>query len=296
MNQSNDYVIRGTAADGMVRAFAVTARGVVEEDRTRHGLSPVATAALGRTLGAALMMGYDLKGENDLLTLQFSCDGPIGGITATADSHGTAKGYVNQPLVLLPPNAQGKLDVGGAVGRGELRVIKDIGLKEPYNGMVDIQSGEIGEDLAYYFAVSEQVPSVVSLGVLVSTEDYHVREAGGFIISLMPDCPEEIITSLEERCRTLPQITSLLRAGNTPEMILSMVLGDMGYRTNDKKEVAFRCNCSRDRIEKVILAMGRAEVEELIAEGEPVTLECAFCNEKYTLSIEELKELLEQGM
>ena len=212
-----DYVIRATAAAGFVRAFAVSAQGVVEEARNRHGLSPVASAALGRTMAAALMMGYDLKNENDLLTLQFACDGPIGGITVTADSRGTVKGYVNQPLVILPANAKGKLDVGGAIGNGELRVIKDIGLKEPYNGVVEIQTGEVGEDLAYYFAVSEQVPSVVALGVLVDTGDYHIREAGGIMIHLMPDCPDETAALLEEKCRALPQITALLREGKKPE-------------------------------------------------------------------------------
>ena len=289
---NKDYVIRATAADGFVRAFAVTNAGVTEEARNRHGLSPVASAALGRTMSAALMMGYDLKNEEDLLTIQFAGDGPIGGITVTADAKGTVKGYVNQPLVLLPPNAKGKLDVGGAVGKGELRIIKDIGLKDPYNGVVEIQSGEIGEDIAYYFAVSEQVPSVVALGVLVDTGDYHVRESGGIMIHLMPGCPEETAQLLEEKCSALPSITSLLREGKTPEDILGIVLGDMRLCIHDKKPVRFYCNCSRSKIEKVVLAMGREEIRSMIRDGQPVTLKCAFCSSDYTLQIRDLQNLL----
>ncbi len=291
----NDYVIRATAADGFVRAFAVTAAGVTEEARTRHGLSPVASAALGRTMSAALMMGYDLKNKDDLLTIQFAGDGPIGGITVTADSKGTVKGYVQQPLVLLPPNAKGKLDVGGAVGHGELRIIKDIGLKEPYNGVVDIQTGEVGEDIAYYFAVSEQVPSVVALGVLVDTGDYHIRQSGGFMIHLMPGCPEETAKLLEEKCSALPSVTSLLRDGNSPEDILGIVLGDMGLFIHDKKPVKFACNCSRAKIEKVVMAMGRAEIQSMIRDGQPITLKCAFCNSTYPLQILDLQNLLKHS-
>ncbi len=291
IRKNGDYVIRATAAGGFIRAFAVTARGTAEEARRRHGLSPVATAALGRVMDAALMMGYDLKNENDLLTLQFACDGPIGGITVTADAHGTVKGYVEEPMVLLPPNAEGKLDVGGAVGHGEVRVIKDIGLKEPYNGMVEIRTGEIGDDIAYYFAASEQIPSVVALGVLVDTGDYHVRESGGMLIQLMPDCPEDVISALEERCAALPQVTALLREGKTPEDLLEMVLGGMDLQINDKKAVRFACSCSMERIEKVVIALGRKEIEKLIAEGEDVTLTCSFCGNSYTVPLTRLREL-----
>ena len=213
-------MIRGTAADDFVRAFAVTSRGVTEEARKRHNLSPVASAALGRTMAAALMMGANMKNDKDILTLQFLGDGPIGTITATSDSKGHVKGFVENPSVILPPNEFGKLDVGGAVGQGMLHVLRDTGLKEPYAGEVAIQNGEIAQDLTYYFAVSEQVPSVVALGVLVDREDYHIRESGGYIIQLMPDCPEEIISVLEKAAVSAPPVTTMLKEGMSPEQIL----------------------------------------------------------------------------
>ena len=290
-----NYLIRATAADDYIRAFAVTCRGVTEEARQRHGLSPVTTAALGRVMAAALMMGMDLKNEKDMMTIQYDCDGPIGGMTVTADSHGHVRGYANHPEAMLPANAIGKLDVGGIVGHGLVRVMKDIGLKDSYNGTVEIQSGEIGEDLAYYFAVSEQVPSVVSLGVLVDTEDYHVLQTGGFIIQLMPGCPDEIAESLEKTCRKMPQITTLLREGGTPESILENVLGSYGLRIHAKMPAAFQCDCSRQRVEKALLAMGDVELYSLIKEGKPVTLNCGFCNTDYTFTVAELEELRERG-
>ena len=235
-----DYLVRATAANDFVRAFAVTTKQVTEEARKRHGLSPVATAALGRTMAAGLMMGADMKGEKDVLTLQFMCDGPIGGITVTANSRGEVKGFVENPEVILPPNAYGKLDVGGAVGGGMLHVLRDIGLKEPYAGEVDIQSGEIAQDLTYYFAVSEQVPSVVALGVLVDREDYSVREAGGYIIQLMPDCPEEIVSELERACTAAEPVTTLLKNGGSPESLLETVLGGLSVRVTETMPVHFR--------------------------------------------------------
>lgn len=287
-----DYLVRGTAANDYVRAFAVTTRGVTETARKRHGLSPVASAALGRTLAAALMMGADMKNERDVLTIQFLCDGPIGGITATANSHGEVKGFVENPSVILPPNAFGKLDVGGAVGHGTLHILKDIGLKEPYAGEVDIKSGEIAEDLTYYFAVSEQVPSVVALGVLTDREDYSIVSSGGYIIQLMPDCPEEVISSLEKACVSAPPVTTMLEEGGTPESILERLLGPMNFRVMETMPVAFRCDCSRERVEKALIAMGRGELRSLIAEGKPVTLNCHFCNTDYTFSQEALFDLL----
>ena len=290
----HDYLIRATAANDCVRAFAVTSAGVTEEARKRHGLSPVATAALGRAMAAALMMGADLKNDPDVLTVQFLCDGPIGGITVTANARGEVKGYVNQPLVILPPNEKGKLDVGGAVGGGKLQVMKDIGLKEPYFGTVDIQSGEIAEDISYYYAVSEQIPSVVSLGVRVDTEDYHVLESGGFFLQVMPDCPEEVLSELERICTELPSATELLRAGETPETILQRILGGMDLHILEKKDVAFRCDCSRERVTKALIAMGRGELTSLIEENKPVTLNCGFCNTDYTFSVAELEALCEK--
>lgn len=289
-----DYLVRGTAANDFVRAFAVTTRGVTEKARERHNLSPVASAALGRTLAAALMMGADMKNEKDVLTIQFLCDGPIGGITATSNSRGEVKGFVENPSVILPPNEFGKLDVGGAVGKGTLHILKDIGLKEPYAGEVDIRNGEIAEDLTYYFAVSEQVPSVVSLGVLTDRDDYHILCSGGYIIQLMPDCPEEIISDLERACISAPPVTTMLRDGGTPESILNSLLGPMNFRVMETMPVAFRCDCSRQRVEKALIAMGRGEIRSLIAEGKPVTLNCHFCNTDYTFTTEELIDVLQK--
>ena len=289
-----DYLVRGTAANDFVRAFAVTTRGVTEKARERHNLSPVASATLGRTLAAALMMGADMKNEKDVLTIQFLCDGPIGGITATSNSRGEVKGFVENPSVILPPNEFGKLDVGRAVGKGTLHILKDIGLKEPYAGEVDIRNGEIAEDLTYYFAVSEQVPSVVSLGVLTDRDDYHILCSGGYIIQLMPDCPEEIISNLERACISAPPVTTMLRDGGTPESILNSLLGPMNFRVMETMPVAFRCDCSRQRVEKALIAMGRGEIRSLIAEGKPVTLNCHFCNTDYTFTTEELIDVLKK--
>ena len=290
-----DYLIRGTAANDFVRAFAVTSAAVTETARKAHDLSPVASAALGRTLAAALMMGADMKNENDVLTIQFLGDGPIGGITATANSRGEVKGFVNNPSVILPPNEFGKLDVGGAVGRGSLQVLKDIGLKEPYAGQVDIQNGEIAQDLTYYFAVSEQVPSVVSLGVLTDRTDYSIRCAGGYIIQLMPGCPEDIIPQLEQACISAPPVTEMLKDGMTPETILEKLLGPLDFRVMDRMPVEFRCDCSRQRVEKALIALGQKEIRSLIAEGNPVTLNCHFCNTDYTFSVDELIDILQKA-
>ena len=290
-----DYLIRGTAANDFVRAFAVTSAAVTETARKAHDLSPVASAALGRTLAAALMMGADMKNENDVLTIQFLGDGPIGGITATANSRGEVKGFVNNPSVILPPNEFGKLDVGGAVGRGSLQVLKDIGLKEPYAGQVDIQNGEIAQDLTYYFAVSEQVPSVVSLGVLTDRTDYSIRCAGGYIIQLMPGCPEDIIPQLEQACISAPPVTEMLKDGMMPETILEKLLGPLDFRVMDRMPVSFRCDCSRQRVEKALIALGQKEIRSLIAEGNPVTLNCHFCNTDYTFSVDELIDILQKA-
>ena len=292
----SDYLVRGTAAGDFVRAFAVTSRGVTETARQRHGLSPVASAALGRTMAGALMMGADMKNDKDVLTLQFLCDGPIGGITATADSKGHVKGFVENPSVSLPPNAAGKLDVGGAVGGGMLHVLRDTGLKEPYAGEVAIQNGEIAQDLTYYFAVSEQVPSVVALGVLLDRGDGHIRESGGYIIQLMPDCPEEIISQLERACVSAPPVTTMLKEGGTPESILGDILKDMDFKVMEKRPVAFACDCSRERVSKALVAMGSGEIRSLIAEGKPVTLNCHFCNTDYTFSQEQLVEVLQTAL
>ena len=291
-----DYMVRATAANDFVRAFAITSKNLVEHARDIHHLSPVATAALGRTLTAALMMGSDMKGDKDILTLQFLGDGPLGGITATANSKGQVKGFVGNPDVVLPPNKYGHFDVGGAVGHGALHVLKDIGLREPYAGEVDIQTGEIAQDLTYYFAVSEQVPSVVALGVLTDREhDYRVKQAGGYIIQLMPDCPDSVISELEKNCTAAPSVTEMLDAGGSPESMLETVIGSLGMHVTEQMPVEFACDCSRDRVTKALIAMGAKELKSLIADGKPVTLNCHLCNTDYTFQVDELKEILKKA-
>ena len=290
-----DYLIRATAANGQVRAFGVTSRELTETAKNAHDTSPVATAALGRLMSAAVMMGADLKGENDLLTLRMEGDGPMGGLLATADSHGNVKGYAFHPEVLLPPNAKGKLDVGGALGAGMLSVVKDIGLKEPYVGQTNLVSGEIAEDLTYYYATSEQIPCSIALGVLMN-KDNTVRQAGGFMIQLLPGASDELIDRLEERLGELPSITALLVAGKTPEEILSGLLGDFDLEILEKKPVQFHCDCSRERVERAIVSIGKKEIREMIEEGKPIEAGCQFCNKKYSFSVEELEELLQKAV
>ena len=290
-----DYLIRATAANGQVRAFGVTSRELTETAKNAHDTSPVATAALGRLMSAAVMMGADLKGENDLLTLRMEGDGPMGGLLATADSHGNVKGYAFHPEVLLPPNAKGKLDVGGALGAGMLSVVKDIGLKEPYVGQTNLVSGEIAEDLTYYYATSEQIPCSIALGVLMN-KDNTVRQAGGFMIQLLPGASDELIDRLEERLGELPSITALLDAGKTPEEILFGLLGDFDLEILEKKPVQFHCDCSRERVERAIVSIGKKEIREMIEEGKPIEAGCQFCNKKYSFSVEELEELLQKAV
>ena len=290
-----DYLIRATAANGQVRAFGVTSRELTETAKNAHDTSPVATAALGRLMSAAVMMGADLKGENDLLTLRMEGDGPMGGLLATADSHGNVKGYAFHPEVLLPPNAKGKLDVGGALGAGMLSVVKDIGLKEPYVGQTNLVSGEIAEDLTYYYAASEQIPCSIALGVLMN-KDNTVRQAGGFMIQLLPGASDELIDRLEERLGELSSITALLDAGKTPEEILSDLLGDFDLEILEKKPVQFHCDCSRERVERAIVSIGKKEIREMIEEGKPIEAGCQFCNKKYSFSVEELEKLLQKAV
>ena len=239
-------------------------------------------------------MGSMLKGEDELITLQIKGDGPVGGLTVTADGNGHVKGYANVPDVILPANAQGKLDVGGAVGNGVLSVIRDMGLKDPYVGQTELQTGEIAEDLTYYFATSEQVPSSVGLGVLMNT-DNTVRQAGGFIIQLMPFCDEKVIEKLEQRLAEVNSVTAFLDEGLTPEQILEKLLGDMDLVINDTVPTQFYCNCSRERVSKALIAVGRKELNEMIQEAKPVELKCHFCNSAYEFSTEDLKELLRKS-
>ena len=288
-----DYLVRATAADAQVRAFAATTRQTVETARQNHNTSPVVTAALGRLLTAGAMMGSMLKGKEDLLTLQVTGDGPMGGMTVTADSMGGVKGYANEPQVILPANSQGKLDVGGAVGNGILRVIRDMGLKDPYVGQTALQTSEIAEDLTYYFATSEQVPSSVGLGVLME-KDNTVKQAGGFIVQLMPFAEEETIQKLESNLSKIRSVTSLLDEGVTPEGLLELVLEGMDFQFLETRDVKFACNCSKERVEKALISIGREEIGNMIADGETIEVKCHFCNNGYHFSIPELKGLLEK--
>lgn len=289
-----DYIVRATAKGAQLRAFAATTQNLVEYARNAHGTSPVATAALGRLLTAGAMMGTMLKGEDDLLTLQIKGDGPMHGVTVTADAKARVKGYVDVPDVMLPPNARGKLDVGGAVGNGMLTVIRDLGLKEPYVGQTVLQTGEIAEDLTYYFATSEQIPSTVGLGVLMEKNNT-VRQAGGFIIQLMPFAEEETIEQLEKNLAKVSSVTSVLDQGKTPEEMLAILLEGMDLEITDRIPTEFYCNCDKKRIEKAIISIGEKDIREMIEEGKEIEVKCHFCNSAYTFSVEELKALLRKA-
>lgn len=236
-------------------------------------------------------MGSMMKGEKDVLTLQIKAGGPLQGITVTADSQGNVKGYVGNPDVCIPANSKGKLDVAGAVGPGFLTVIKDMGLKEPYSGQVMLQTCEIAEDLTYYFATSEQVPSAVGLGVLMNKNNT-VRQAGGFIVQLMPFAEEEVISRLEQNVQKINSVTNLLEEGHTPESLLEKVLEGFDVQINEKMDTRFRCNCSKERVAKALISIGRKELNEMIQEGKPIEMNCHFCNTNYNFTVEELKEIL----
>ena len=287
----NDYIIRATAANDQIREFAAVTTQRVETAREHHNTSPVATAALGRLLTAGAMMGSMMKGEKDVLTLQIKAGGPLQGLTVTADSQGNVKGYVGNPDECIPANSKGKLDVAGAVGPGFLTVIKDMGLKEPYSGQVMLQTCEIAEDLTYYFATSEQVPSAVGLGVLMNKNNT-VRQAGGFIVQLMPFAEEEVISRLEQNVQKISSVTNLLEEGHTPESLLEKVLEGFDMQINEKTDTRFHCNCSKERVEKALISIGRKELNEMIQEGKPIEMNCHFCNTNYNFTVEELKEIL----
>ncbi len=285
-----DYIVRATAANAQIRAFAVTSKVLVEQARCIHNLSPVITAGLGRLWTAGAMMGSMLKGEKDLLTIQIHCDGPVRGLTITADANANVKGAALEPQVMLPPNAVGKLDVGGALGNGILSVIKDMGLKEPYVGQTQLQTGEIAEDLTYYFATSEQVPSAVGLGVLME-KDNTVKQAGGFIIQLMPSAEDETIRVLEEKIKTMDSVTNILNDGNTPEQLLQLLLGDLGLEINDKIPTQYYCDCSRQRVERALISLGKKDIQEMIDDGKQIEVRCQFCDKIYHFEIDDLKRM-----
>lgn len=287
----SDYIIRATAANNQIRAFAATTKDLVEEARKRHDTSPVATAALGRLMTAGAIMGSMMKGEKDLLTLQIKCNGPIGGLTVTADSKANVKGYAHHPEVMLPPSKEGKLDVGGAIDMGILSVIKDVGMKEPYIGQTHLVSGEIAEDLTYYFATSEQTPSTVALGVLMERENT-VRRAGGFLLQLMPDTEDEVIDELEQRIKELGSITSLLDDGMTPEQVLEHILGKFGLDIMERMPTRFYCNCTKERVEKALISIGKEEINDMYEDGKPIEMHCHFCNTRYLFTVDEIGKIL----
>ncbi|MCI9166975.1 MAG: Hsp33 family molecular chaperone HslO [Dorea sp.] len=288
-----DYIVRATAADSQVRAFAITAGELVETARKRHNTSPVATAALGRLLAGGAMMGSMMKNDTDMLTVKVRGNGPLGGITVTADSHANVKGYVENPDAMVPAK-NGKLDVGGAVGIGIMQVIKDMGLKEPYVGDTMLVTSEIAEDLTYYFASSEQVPSSVGLGVLME-KDNTVKCAGGFIIQMMPFAKEETIARIEENLKHVTSVTELLDRGYTPEEILRELLGNVGLEVTDTIPAKFFCNCSKERVEKAVASIGRKDIQEMIDEGKDIEVKCHFCNSAYNYTVEDLKKIIKRS-
>ena len=287
----SDYIVRGHAAGGTVRAFAADTTETVAEAMERHFAYPVVTAALGRLLTAGAMMGSMMKGEDDLITLTVKGDGPIGNITVSADSHGNVKGFAGNPQVEVPDKYAGKLDVGTAVGRGTLSVVMDLGLSDPYNGTVELQTGEIADDLAYYFTVSEQTPSAVGLGVMIDT-DASVKHSGGFIIQMMPDVSEETISAVESKLADLKPVTSMMDEGMTPEMILEHILGDLGLEITEHSDVRFHCNCSKERVSEALATLNPGDIQEMVDDGETIEVKCFFCNTAYNFTVDELKEML----
>lgn len=284
-------IIRANTQNQEVRAFVAETRELVNTAASKHGTSPVASAALGRLLTAGAMMGVTLKGEQDLITLTISGDGPIDKIIVTVDGAGHVKGYVNNPIVDIPTKQNGKLDVSGAIGKGMLTVIRDYGLKEPYIGQIELISGEIAEDLTYYFASSEQTPSVVALGVLVD-KDYSIKQSGGFMIQLMPGASDETISKIEDNIRSIDSVTTMFEKGLSAEDILSIILKGLDPKITDVTNPEFYCNCSKDRVEKALISIGKKDIESMIHDNEPIELKCHFCNEAYHFTVDELKVIL----
>lgn len=287
----DDYIIRATAANGQIRAFFATTKNMVEDARKIHSTTPVVTAAIGRTMTATAIMGLMLKNDTDIITVQIKGDGALKGIVATSDNKANVKAYVYNPYVDLPLNAKGKLDVSKAIGNGTLSIIKDTGLKEPYTGQIPLVSGEIAEDLTYYFAKSEQTPSVVALGVLVDV-DTSVKQSGGFVIQLMPNTDESIIEALDKKIRTLQSVTQMFEDGKTPEDMLNLILGDFGVNILDKLPTRFYCNCSRQRVEKALISIGLKDLNDILKNDKKAQLHCHFCNKEYDFNEEELKKII----
>ena len=284
-----DKIISGMARGNEIRFFAADTRDTVEKSREIHNTSPICTAALGRLLTAGSMMAAMMKNEDDVLTLSIDCDGPAKGLTVTADAHLNVKGIIKNPLVIMSPNAAGHLNVGGAIGRGTLSVIRDEGIAQPYVGRTQLVSGEIAEDITYYYAESEQIPTSVGLGVLMS-KDNTVKRAGGFIIQLLPFASDETISFLEDRLAAFSSVTTFLDTGADIEDMMKALLGD-DLTIEQTRETQYKCNCSRERVTKALISIGREEIDEMIKDGEAITLNCEFCDSHYTFSIDELKEI-----
>ena len=288
----NDYLVRAVSEDGFVRAFGCYSKNTVQKASEFHHTTPVATAALGRLLTAAAMMGAMLKGEKDLVTLQMTGSGPLGRVLAVSGPDSMVKGYVGNPGADLPLRSDGKLDVGGAIGKdGFLTVITDLGLKEPYIGKIPLVTGEVGDDLVKYFAISEQVPSVVALGVLIG-RDYSVKNSGGFILQVMPGADDGVIDRLEENLKNIKSITDMLESGMNIEEIIGVALSGIDFHFTDKKGVAYSCNCSRERVRKVLATIGETELRTIIEEDGKAEMNCQFCPEKYLFEKEELEAIL----
>lgn len=286
-----DIIISGMAADSQVRFYCAYTKDLVEQARITHNTSPVATAALGRLLTAGSIMGSMCKNNTDVLTLQIQCSGPIGGLTVTANGEAQVKGYVNHPDILLPASDKGKLDVGKALDLGILSVMKDIGLKEPYVGQTNLVTGEIAEDLTYYFATSEQIPTSVALGVLMEKNNT-VKHAGGFIIQMMPFAEDALITTLENRLKDFSSITALLEQGLTPKDMMLKLFD--GYNINFHTPVtpAYHCDCSKERVYRAVMSIGHDGIEEMIADNKPIEVNCHFCNKHYIFDVNDLKSML----
>ena len=289
-----DYLVRGMSMDGFVKVVAIRSTELVRRGAQIHKTAPNATAAFGRVLTAASMMGNMQKVENGSMTLQFKGDGPIGSIVCVSDPTGNVRGYVYEPNVPLVEKHPGKLDVGSTVGKnGTLTVIRDLQMKEPYVGSIPLVSGEIGDDITAYFVQSEQIPTACALGVLVD-RDCSVKVAGGYLIQLLPGAPDETIDKLEEGIRRAGAVTSMLDAGLTPEDILGQVMGDLGVLFLETTEVSYKCYCDRDRVTAALISLGRKELEQIAQEGKTFPVECQFCDTVYSFTPEDIKEILKK--
>lgn len=285
-----DYWIRAVTEDGTVRAMAAVTTAAVEKARQRHGTAPTATAALGRVLTGAGLLGAALRAGQTIL-VRILGDGPLGGVLATSDAVGTVRGYVANPEVHLPLTSTGKLDVGRAVGRGTLHVTLDLGLRVPYHGSVPLVSGEIAEDLASYLVVSHQIPSVVALGVLVAPTE-QVMAAGGLIVQVMPGADERVVTYLEQRAKVLPAVTSMISGGSTPEEMVEAALGEMSSQVVERGVIRFRCRCSRRKVQRVLISLGEAELHDILAEQGRVEVRCNFCATRYLFDEDDVEKLI----